>query len=332
MEADSQDPRMDEIVAQARSGASPEKLRRIIYAHIMDNPTPQTRLDAVRHTLNRSCSVSEGVGLLVQETWSLLQNKEVWEGTYRSTKEAIADLDTPQLQNIRKSYTTCEVRKQKHIKAIRAHWVCDPPTDFLQGSPEHCLRAMASVCPLLTYDDASALVEKVRDRRLRRGAKGRGATIDFSTGDWSSLKTILARDEDLNALRAESSLTSAERRRYGVGQRDEQGMLKIREDPMVRRNRLRRQRKLDYRKGTRSAAATGRLSDDHNEAQSLNEHSASSYQSATESEKNWHSDGGSESGEEARDVKSASDYPKSHASRYQDDSSQSSATEDKPVR
>ena len=128
---------------------------------------------------------------VIVEAWVLMIEKKLWRAKFRSESEAIDQLDSGILKDIRSRSQRGRTRKEKHAAEIREQRG-EIVKDWHFGSiGEHQLRYISEVSRHWSFSEPLVFVAQIALRRLRSGQSGRGSSRQLITNDWMDFGLLL---------------------------------------------------------------------------------------------------------------------------------------------
>ena len=203
-----------DTLAAAAENHSVDYLMQKTHNFIAARSTAADKLDCIKQILSAGAVLSEKCGAVLTEAWSILLTDKLWSIAYPSQAEAVAALDTPQLQQLRKIFGDGGRRKDKAIKRIYEKWGTDAEELNLRQQGEHYLEQITRVSNRFGFDEAVDLVDRIRADRLRQDRTGRGSSRDRLTSDWQTVANLTA--PNIKLLKQAPVFTGAERIKYGI--------------------------------------------------------------------------------------------------------------------
>lgn len=166
------------------------EVRRITDDWIIRQGDAQSQFNGIKDIFQLACEHNEGINEIVLEAWSVMINEKVWQVEYVSKEDAIRNLDTTQLKNIRSQAQAGRNRKSKYAAAIGQKWGAGVEEWKFEELGENYLGQVAAVANEYTFEEAIHLVRHLTVKRLEKRQSGRGSMREITHTDWVSLKNL----------------------------------------------------------------------------------------------------------------------------------------------
>ena len=157
---------------------------------IAGQETEERQLQGIKDILSLAKSYAKWVNDMVTEAWAILVDKQLWKIKYHNKQDAMAAMDSPALQDIRRRAGISKDWKTGYTAKIRENWPGHTANWKITELGEHYLAYVTTVSQWYTFEEVSKIVPQIAKKRIKRSCGGRALTKTIIGHNWQDMREI----------------------------------------------------------------------------------------------------------------------------------------------